>query len=328
MSQPSVGGMAVIEGVMMRSPQGFTVAVRRKDSIVVRSQPWRSIFSPWVLKTPFLRGTAVLVETMQNGLVALRFSGEQFEQDLPEDQRSGDSNSAGQRLAFVLQIAFFIALPKLLAWGSGLLFGHALNMADPRFHILTGVFKLAIILGLLLTMRLNPITFRHLQYHGAEHKAIAVHEAGLDLTVENARKFTTRHARCGTTFLMVVVAVSIAIFALVLPALLPHSSSFGTVLASIFVSIPLMVPIAGVSYELQRLGARYVDHPLAQFFLAPGFLVQRISTAEPTDDQVEIAFVALRTALAHDTQPAEQTAPEPVIKSFPSFAVFASETGH
>ncbi|MEZ4406879.1 MAG: DUF1385 domain-containing protein [Polyangiales bacterium] len=321
--------MAVIEGVMMRSPQGFTVAVRRKDSIVVRSQPWRSIFPPWVLKTPFLRGAAVLVETMQNGLVALRFSAEQFEQDLPEEERSqGDANSAGQRLAIVMQVALFIALPKLLAWAVGWIFGHGLTMADPRFHILAGLFKLAIVLGLLWTMRLNPITFRNLQYHGAEHKAIAVHEAGLPLTVENARKFSTRHARCGTTFLMVVVAVSILVFALVLPALLPHSSGFGTMLASILISIPLMIPIAGLSYELQRVGARFVENPLAQFFLAPGYLVQRISTAEPTDDQVEIAFVALRTALAHDAEAVERPEVEPIVKSFPSFAAFATETGH
>jgi uncharacterized protein YqhQ len=114
----------------------------------------------------------------------------------------------------------------------------------------------------------------------------------------------------------------------VLPLLLPNSSGILTILASIAISIPLMFPIAGVAYELQRIGARFADHPLAQIFLAPGFLVQRITTAEPTDDQVEIALVALRQALANEAAaPVAVPVTEPSVRTFPSFAAFATEHG-
>ncbi len=320
-----VGGQAVIEGVMMRSPRCLTVAVRRsKGDIVLREQPWRSMVPEYLRKLPFVRGGLVLFESMQNGYAALRFSAEQFEQDLPEDQRGGegDANTAS-RLGVVIALALMVGLPKILAWGAGHFVHGGLTMADPRFHLLAGFFKLAIVVGMMLSMRMNPEMYRVFQYHGAEHKAIAVHEHGEELTVENSKKYTTRHARCGTTFLMVVVMVSVAVFALVLPLVLPNNGGLLNVVASIFVSIPLLFPIAGVAYELQRIGARFADNPLAQIFLAPGFLVQRITTAEPSDDQVEVALVALRRALAVEAESAAPAA-EPVVHSYSSFAAFTT----
>ena len=326
-----VGGQAVIEGVMMRSPRCLTVAVRRKNQeIVVREQPWKPVFPPSLLKVPFVRGALVLIESMQNGYAALQFSASQYEQDLPEDERpteSEGSGSASSRLGMVISIAMLVALPKLLAWGAGHLFGGGLSMASPYFHLLAGFFKLSIVVGMMLLMRRNAEMYRVFQYHGAEHKAIAVHEAGLPLSVESSRQFTTRHARCGTTFLMVVVMVSVAVFAVVLPLVLPHSSGLGTALLSIPPSILLMFPIGGIAYELQRFLARFVDHPLAQILLAPGFLVQRITTAEPTDDQVEIALVALRQALTNEATAPAPVVTEPSVRTFPSFAAFATEQG-
>jgi uncharacterized protein YqhQ len=327
-----VGGQAVIEGVMMRSPRCLTVAVRRKSNeIVVREQPWKPMVPPALLKVPFVRGALVLFESMQNGYAALQFSAAQYEQDLPEDERPTESegtSSASSRLGMVISLALLVALPKLLAWGVGRLIGPGLSIADPRFHLLTGFFKFSIVVGMMLLMRKNAEMYRVFQYHGAEHKAIAVHEAGLPLNVESARQFTTRHARCGTTFLMVVVLVSVAVFALVLPLLLPNSSGLLTIAASIAISIPLMFPIAGIAYELQRLGARYADHPIARVFLAPGFLVQRITTAEPTDDQVEIALVALRQAIANEAAaPSAAPLAGASVRTFPSFAAFATEHG-
>ncbi|MEZ4392868.1 MAG: DUF1385 domain-containing protein [Polyangiales bacterium] len=328
----NVGGQAVIEGVMMRSPRCLTVAVRRKSNeIVLRAQPWRSVVPEALRKIPLVRGALVLVESMQNGYAALRFSAQEYEADLPEEERgsTGAEDSSAQRLGTVFSILLLVGLPKILAWATGRLTGGELNMADPRFHILAGFFKLAIVIGMMLLMRRNAEMYRVFQYHGAEHKAIAVHEAGLPLTVESARRFTTRHARCGTTFLMVVVIVSVAIFALVLPMVLPHNGGLLNVLASIAVSVPLMFPIAGFAYELQRLGARYADHPIAQVFLAPGYLVQRITTAEPTDDQVEIALVALQSALENERAlaPSSQPEVEPVVTRYPDFASFATAHG-
>jgi len=333
-TQPAnVGGQAVIEGVMMRSPRCLTVAVRRRNqAIVLMEQPWVSRVPEWVRKVPFLRGSVVLFESMRNGYGALRFSADQFEQDLPEEERGTVSEGEGSsgmaaRLGIVMSIGLMVALPKLLAWGTGQVVAGGLTMADPRFHILAGLFKILIVVGMMLSMRKSPEMYRVFQYHGAEHKAIAVHEAGLPLTAENARRFSTRHARCGTTFLMVVVLVSVAVFATVLPALLPASSGFLTMLASIVISIPLMVPIAGVAYELQRLGARYADHPIAQLFLGPGYLVQRITTAEPSDDQVEVAMVALARALAREAETTASAEPQvdtPLVQTFPSYAAFAA----
>ncbi len=307
----NVGGQAVIEGVMMRSPRCLAVAVRRANrEIVVREQPWRSTFAASVMKVPFVRGALVLYESMRNGYEALNFSATEFEKDLPESERTQESQSgAASRLGVVLSLGLFVALPRLLTWGAGRVTGHPLQMNDPRFHVLSGFFKLAIFVGLIALMRRTEEMLRVFQYHGAEHKAIAAYEAGEALTVANAQRHSTRHARCGTTFLMVVVLVSIAISILVLPAVLPSDGGLVNVVRSIAVSIPLLFPIAGVSYELQRLSARFVDNPLAKIFLVPGYLVQGLSTAEPSDDQVEIALAALRVTLAREAAPA---APEAV----------------
>lgn len=321
----NVGGQAVIEGVMMRSPKCLAVAVRRANKeIVVREQPWKSSFAASVMKVPFVRGALVLVESMRNGYEALRFSAEQFEKDLPESERVEEGSSgAASRLGVVMSIGLFVALPKLLTWLAGTLAGRPLGMADPRFHLLAGFFKLAIFVGLISLMRRNSEMLRVFQYHGAEHKAIAAYESGEALTVENAQRHSTRHARCGTTFLMVVVMVSVGIFALVLPAVLPPGGGLLNVVLSIFISIPLLFPIAGVSYELQRFGARFAEHPLAKVFLYPGYLVQGLSTAEPTDDQVEIALAALRVTL---TREAEQAASpdETAVEAFPDYAALAT----
>ncbi|MBI5512250.1 MAG: DUF1385 domain-containing protein [Deltaproteobacteria bacterium] len=331
--RPSVGGQAVIEGVMMRSPNSFAVAVRRKaGEIVICEQPWRGTWASRALKVPFVRGAVVLVESMQNGLSALRFSAEQFELDygepVKEDAPPSRTSEALGRAAFLGAILFFIALPKLLAALLGWLLNHPLTMGDPRFHLVAGACKLGLFVGYVYLLRKTRDGLRLFQFHGAEHKAIATYEAGEALTVENARRHSTRHARCGTTFMLVVVIVSVAVFALVLPLLLPNSSGLGTLLASIVISIPLMIPIAGVAYELQRLGARFVDHPLARAFLGPGYLIQGLTTAEPSEDQLEIALVALRLALTREAE-AEARGPvtAPQVQTFPTFAAFAAQYG-
>jgi uncharacterized protein YqhQ len=324
----NVGGQAVIEGVMMRSPRCLAVAVRRANSeIVVREQPWKSSFATAIMKIPFVRGGLVLVESMRNGYEALRFSAEQFEKDLPESERTEEGQSgAASRLGVVFSLALFVALPKLLTWLTGQITGHPLGMADPRFHILAGFFKLAIFVTLISLMRRNAEMLRVFQYHGAEHKAIAAYESGEALTVENAQRHSTRHARCGTTFLMVVVLVSVAVFAMVLPLILPANGGLLNVILSIFISIPLLFPIAGLSYELQRLGARFTDNPIAKLLLYPGYLVQGLSTAEPTDDQVEIALSALRVALTREAEQAPS--PEaPTVQTFPDYARLSTEYG-
>ena len=320
----TVGGQAVIEGVMMRSPRCLAVAVRRANGeIVVREQPWRSTFAASVMKVPFVRGALVLYESMRNGYEALQFSAEQYEKDLPEEERGGEGSSgAASRLGVLLSLGLFVALPKLLTWAAGSATGHPLQMNDWRFHALAGFFKLAIFVSLIAFMRRTNEMLRVFQYHGAEHKAIAAYESGQGLTVANAQRFSTRHARCGTTFLMVVVMVSVAVFAMVLPMVLPANGGLLNVLLSVFVSIPLLFPIAGVSYEIQRLGARFADNPLAKALLLPGYLVQGLSTAEPSDQQVEVALAALRVTLRRE---AEAGADATTVQSYPGYEALSAE---
>jgi uncharacterized protein YqhQ len=349
----NVGGQAVLEGVMMRSPHCFSVAVRRKGGqIVVREQPWRVAWASRLARVPFVRGAVTLFESMQNGYSALRFSAEQMEQDLgdepgtaPLDARSvqaqattaraahadesSGSSGAGTRLATVIAVLLFIAVPQILAWLVGRFIGPGLGLQDFWFHALTGVFKLALVLGYLTLIRRVPEVRRVFQYHGAEHKAIATYEAGEPLTVEYARTHSTRHARCGTTFLIVVILVSVLAYAAVLPPILRALALTGVAaqIAAIGIKVLIMPLIAGFAYELQRVGARFSENPLATVLLTPGYWVQGITTIEPDDTQLEIALASLQVTLAREAaQRAGTYDPprEPVVQTFSTFNAFAA----
>jgi uncharacterized protein YqhQ len=345
-----VGGQAVLEGVMMRSPKCLAVVVRRKDgALVVREQPWVGEWAARFAKIPLLRGVATLVESMSNGYSALTFSAEQMEEDLAaEAEASGREKAAesGERsasavksergvrsdvankLAMLLAIAFFIALPQLLAWVAGKIIGIRPNPTSMGFLIVTGLFKLALVVGYMLAIRRIPEVKRVFQYHGAEHKAIATFEAGEPLEVEYAKKHSTRHARCGTTFLIVVVIVSVLVWAVVLPPLVRFIGWGEGHLTSLGLKLLLLPLIAGVSYELQRLSARFSDSAMAQLFLGPGYLVQGITTIEPTDEQLEVALASLKVTLAREAaERAGKSAPvkEPVVRKFRSFAQFSEQ---
>lgn len=372
----NVGGQAVLEGVMMRSPKCFAVAVRRKSgAIVIREQPWKAAWAGKAAKVPLVRGAITLFESMQNGYSALRFSADQMEIDLAEEQvksaladqassggptvaayragaesvtkqekvnaevaaaavtadaATGGASGAGTRLATVLAIGFFIALPQLLAWLVGRWAGPGFGLQSFWFHALTGAFKLALVLGYLLMIRRVPEVRRVFQYHGAEHKAIATYEAGEPLTVEYARRHSTRHARCGTTFLIVVVIVSVFAYAAILPPLLQGISGGAAQLAAIVLKVLMLPLIAGISYELQRLGARFSGNPLAAILLTPGYWVQSITTIEPSDEQLEIALASLRVTLVREEASRRgewQPADEPLVQTFDSYASFADAYG-
>jgi uncharacterized protein YqhQ len=350
-----VGGQAVLEGVMMRSPKCFAVVVRRKDgALVVREQPWTGEWAIKLAKVPFVRGMATLVESMSNGYKALNFAAEQMEEDLVAEEEAkaqaealasgttvsasakksegasggGLSSEVANKLAMVLAIGLFIALPQLLAWAAGKLFGPGLGMQDFAFHALTGAFKLALVIGYMLAIRRIPEVRRVFQYHGAEHKAIATFEAGQPLEVEYAKQHSTRHARCGTTFLIVVVIVSVVVYAAVLPTLLKGIGAVNAQVYAIALKVLMLPLIAGLSYELQRLSARFSSSPLARLFLGPGYMVQGITTIEPDDDQLEVALASLKVTLAREAaEQAGKSAPvtEPVVRKFRSFAQFTEQ---
>jgi uncharacterized protein YqhQ len=304
-AKPYIGGQAVLEGVMMRSPSSFVVAVRRPDGgIAVRAQPWDNLFTRYRLfRLPLFRGAVVLVESLWNGLAALNFSAEHA---APEEEKGAEKPSQlaiGTTLAVSLLfgLALFVGVPHLLTWGIGQLSGHPLDTSSFAFHVIDGALRVAVFLGYLGAIARLPDIRRVFQYHGAEHKSIWAYEKGTALTVDDAAAQSTLHPRCGTSFLLLVVGVSILLFATVFP-LIPRlaGGDFANTLLQMAVKIPLMLPVAGLSYEVQRASARYPGNRLLRCVTTPGLWLQKITTGEPTRDQLEIAVVAMRRCIAYE----------------------------
>jgi uncharacterized protein YqhQ len=326
MTQPYIGGQAVIEGVMMRAPACLTVAVRRPDgTIALREGLYRSRWSKKLWKLPGFRGVAMLVESMTMGYSALQFSAEQ---QMSEEERARDQGSGRWAvvLSTVLALALFVALPQGLASLTARGASWDLGLTDAGFHVLIGVFKLSIFVGYLLVISRIPDVRRLFEYHGAEHKTINAHEKNLPLTVENVQAQTTLHPRCGTTFLVVVIVVSIVLGSLVAPLLMPDVQGWMGQAALLVIRIGLLPVIAAISYELQRLSARFCTAGWRRLLLYPGFLFQKITTREPDDGQVEIAIAAMEAAAWRDR--IRERAPhgeEPIV--FASFARFSEVLG-
>jgi len=326
MAQPYIGGQAVIEGVMMRAPACLTVAVRRPDgSIALREGPYRSTWSRKLWKLPGFRGVAMLVESMTMGFSALQFSAEQqmTEEELAEDQGSG---KIAVLISTLLALGLFIALPQGLASLTARGAGWDLGLTDTWFHVLIGGFKLLIFVGYLFAISRIPDVRRLFQYHGAEHKTIHAYEKKLPLTVENVQLQTTLHPRCGTTFLVVVIVVSIILGSLVAPLLMPDVDGWLGQVSLLIIRIGLLPIIAAISYELQRLSARFCTTGWRRVVLYPGFLFQKITTREPDDDQVEIAIAAMEAAAwREDVREQAPHGEDPIV--FASFARFREVLG-
>ncbi len=305
---PSVGGQAVVEGVMMRAPSAVTVAVRRPDgSIIVRvrsSLPLSKRFP--VLGKPGLRGGLILLETMLDGISALNFSAENAIEEAPESPDKAPSTMSkaaiGATLVFSLAVGFalFAALPHFLTWGLGELTGNdALKSGTAAlFHLVDGAIKLGIFLLYIWLVSLMKEMRRVFEYHGAEHQAIFVHESGQALNTGNMSGFKTQHPRCGTAFLVTVIAVSIFVFVGVFPLLGEISSNkILNQIAYLGIKLPLILPIGALSYEIIKLANRFSDRWFGRVISAPGLLMQHITTRRPDESQQQIAVVALATAL-------------------------------
>ena len=328
-SRPYIGGQAVLEGVMMRSPKSFAVVVRAADGeLYFRERPIVSHAAPWQ-KWPFVRGVTSLVEALRLGNEALRFSVETLElghkklaadagvsslglrmhtamatfvASLGQEPAPSEKSAAGGLTTAVMVIAslgLFVALPQGSAALVNRALGLELSVQSPAFQGLTGLFKLLVVTGYLTAIRQIPDIYRMFQYHGAEHKSISTYEARLPLTVEAARPFSTRHPRCGTTFLVMVALVSVVAFTLV-GALLPRIATGNLFLDNViffFEKLPFVPLLAGVTFEIQRVTAMNVNAPWVKPFLVPGYLVQGITTIEPDDSQLAVALASLRLTL-------------------------------
>ncbi len=343
----SVGGQAILEGIMMRSPHSLAIAVRRPNGdIVVKEDAWVSVWErARFLRKPLLRGAVVLFESLHNGVKALSFSANEAAKALeetspgrtPDDGKAPAPPSKAADAAILGTIivsglfgfALFAALPHFLTWLAGTVTGNAslASGKDLSFQLVDGVIKIALLLGYLYAIsRLKDIQ-RVFQYHGAEHKSIYCYEAGQALTVANARTFTRLHPRCGTSFLLITFVVSVLLFSAVFP-LLPTFSSIKAVnqLIYVFIKIPLMFPVAGIAYEATRLSVRFPTNPLVRALTWPGLMLQHITTREPDDSQLEIALVALQKTLWREEHlDAKSGSDEPEV--FDSYGRFTEQMG-
>ena len=273
------GGQAVLEGVMMRGRTSMAVAVRAPSgNIVVHAEALpRAIYSGWVAKTPLIRGLTMLWDTLGLGMKALMFSA-----DVAVEEESAQ-------------------LPKSVAWGSvamALLLGIGIFFVTPVFiagvaeqwlqswwwaHAIEGIVRLALFIGYVSLIGLFPDIQRVYMYHGAEHMTIHAFEHNDPLVPNEVKKYPTAHPRCGTAFLILIVGISIIIFALV-----PATDLMSRALSRI-VLIPV---IAGAAYEILKLGGAHPDNPLMKILIAPGLLVQAITTKRPDESQIEVAIAA------------------------------------
>lgn len=282
-SKHSVGGQAVIEGVMMRGKEKIAVAVRREDdSIVTQCDPLNSILVRWpLLKMPILRGFISLIESLVLGIQALNFSA---------NQAVGEGEEIKPMemiltlfLSLALAGGLFIVVPAL----SIDLFAYFTHNVI-LLNFLEGIVRILIFLLYVFAISRLPDIQRVFQYHGAEHKVIHTHEAGEDLTVENASKYSPLHPRCGTSFLLIVMVISVFAFSFL------GKQEMLTRIASRFLLVPL---IAGVSYEFLKFSGKYPNHPILKVFILPGLWLQQLTTREPDEKQIEVAITALKKVL-------------------------------
>ena len=282
-----MGGQAVLEGVMMRGATQWAVAVRTPeggiDVAVHDVAGWSERYRP----VPILRGVMGLGESLSVGYRALAWSANQ---QVPEDEQVSEKAMGWTMgIAMVLFSAIFLVLPALA--GKGL--RHVIDVVP--FQAAEGVLRLVIFIGyILLISRMRDIR-RVFEYHGAEHKAIAAYENGVELTPESAQQFTTAHVRCGTNFLLTVMVVAILTYSVV------PTPNLATIVVSRVVLIPV---IAGLSFEVIRLAARNMARGWVRVAMKPGLLLQRLTTREPSLDQLEVAIASLRAAMT-DEQIAE-----------------------
>ncbi len=285
----TVGGQAVIEGVMMRGPKKVATAVRTPEKkIQLQIKDVNSISERFpILKKPLLRGCVSLGESLVMGIRSLSYSAQMAGE---EDEQLSDKELASTIIfAFVLAAILFVAIPT----GAAKLF-HFIT-EDPVFlNLMEGALRLLIFLGYIAAISAMKDIQRVFQYHGAEHKTIACFEAGEALTVENVRKHTRLHKRCGTSFLLIVMLVSIFVFAFL---------GWPDLWLRILSRVVLLPVVAGISYEIIKLSANS-DNCVLGWAIKPGLWLQYMTTREPDDDMIEVAIESVKAVLPEDKIPA------------------------
>jgi len=282
------GGQAVIEGVMIRGREGVAICVRQPDGqLSTVRQPLASVYKGRLREMPFVRGVIALVETLVLGTQSLLQSAQ-----IAASEQSGEKIPMALlwgtvALSLALGVALFFLVPLVATR----------YLIDPYIgsnllrNIFEGLIRIGIFIGYIKIIGLVPDIRRVFAYHGAEHKVVNAYEAGVPLNVESVRKYSTAHARCGTAFLFIVLIVAIFVFALV---------GQPTLWIRIVSRIALIPVIAVISYEIMKFGAAHIENPVVRALLAPGLLLQSITTREPDDGQIEAAISALNEVIRID----------------------------
>ena len=291
-----VGGQAVMEGVMMRAPHSYCVAVRKANGeMVTEEAPLQKISEKYpIFKLPIFRGLGTLGQAMQLGMKALQFSANQALDEAPgaEGEKKKPTEIPGWMMAanLVFMLGFFIFMYKVLP----LFLARELGNWNPAFHgritenFVDGGIRILLFLGFLFAISLTKDIQRVFQYHGAEHKVVFNFESGKPVTIANAQSFVTFHPRCGTSFMLVVMVLAMVVYAF-LPV-----DNFWIKLGLRVAMLPL---IAGLAYELIRFAAKNQESILMKALTAPGLWLQRITTKQPDDTQAQVAIHALECAM-------------------------------
>lgn len=310
----AVGGQAVIEGVMMRSPNSVVIAVRKKDkSIKISAKKYKSIIQKYkFLNIPIVRGIVGLIEMMGIGMTAINFSANEAieeEEEIKEKEKKLKENPDNQNekkstltkifetgmfvISIIIALAVSVFMFKFIPlWLTTLLDGQFPYIHNNYiiFNLIDGAIKISIFLTYIFILSLIPSFRRIFEYHGAEHKSIFTYEKHLELTVHNAKPQSRFHPRCGTSFILIVFVLSILVYTFV-----PKQEIFWQNLVLRVAAIPL---IAGLAYEFLKFSAKHRESNWVAPFVAPGLALQRITTKNPTDDQLEVGLTSLKEALA------------------------------
>jgi uncharacterized protein YqhQ len=283
-SSLAVGGQALIEGVMMRAGERWGAAARRPDGEIVTTGDAVPTWARATDDIPLVRGALAMVETIMLGLRALKWSAQVAD---PDEDAEISNRSLALTTAFTLLVfaAIFAVVPAALS--------RAIGFEGFAFAAVEGAFRLALFGGYLLAIGRSPGIQRTFAYHGAEHMVISAHEHGAAMTVEGVRPFSVRHARCGTDFLLLVVVVAIVVFTFV------GDASWPVLIATRVLGLPI---VAGLAYEVLKLAKRRPDSKVVAVLTAPGLALQAMTTRQPTDDQIEVAIVALATVRSPATE--------------------------
>lgn len=289
----SVGGQAVIEGVMMKGIK-TVVAVRKKDGTIVISDYGQMVRPTGWKGWPFIRGTFVLYDSLVSGIKALNLSANISGDE--DNQLSTKDILFALLVAFGMAIGLFSILPVFI---TSLLPFFKNN--GFLFALVEGGIRTVIFLIYIWIIAMFPDIKRVFQYHGAEHKSVFTYEAGEPLTVENARKYSTLHPRCGTSFLMITMIAAIIVFS-ILGGIDPSMNIWWK-----FISRIVLIPVvAGLAYEFQRVTARHLDNPFFRILAKPGLWLQKLTTKEPDDLQLEVGLAALKASLEDNQNVSEE----------------------